>query len=89
MKLTYQESLDLAKFKSRLIRALTEMDRKQSKKKDFNPYALAQYFMAAESVFDAKSFADAFTPCRFMHKVAKLVGLNLDVKNGKWVNGDV
>lgn len=68
----------------RLISELTAMDRKQMKRKGYNPYALAQYFKAAEGVTDAKSFAAAFTPTRAMHGVAKRLGFALDVEHGEW-----
>ena len=72
-------------FHDQLISELTQLDQRQSKRKGYNPYALPQYFTAAQDVTDAASFADAFTPTRGMHRVAKNLGLSLDVIRGLWV----
>ncbi len=39
--------------RERLTHALTEWDRKQSTKRGYNPYALAQYLMAVDRVTNA------------------------------------
>lgn len=72
-------------FHTRLVMALTSQDRKESKRKGYNIYALAQYFIAAEDVTDAKSFSEAFTPTSGMHQVAKTMGFDLDVERGRWI----
>ena len=72
-------------FHDKLIQLLTAYDRRQSKTKHYNPYALPQYFKAAEGVIDAQTFADSFTPTGPMHTIAKRLGLNLDVVRGQWV----
>ena len=72
-------------FHTRLIHELTALDKRQSTKRGYNPNALGIYFQAAENVTDAKSFANAFTPTRGMHTVAKKLGLPLDVERGDWV----
>jgi hypothetical protein len=61
------------------------MDRKASTRRGYNPYALAQYFEAAQDVTDAASFAEAFNATREMHGVARRLGLGLDVERGAWV----
>ncbi len=72
-------------FHTRLIHELTDLDRRNSTKRGYNPNALGIMFGAAENVTDANSFANAFTPTRGMHKVAKNLGLPLDVEKGQWV----
>jgi hypothetical protein len=72
-------------FHTRLIHELTALDRRNSTKRGYNPNALGIYFRAAENVTDAKSFADAFTPTRGMHTVAKNLGLPLGVERGDWI----
>ena len=72
-------------FHTKLIMLLTELDHRQSKRKGWNCYALPQYFAAAETVTDAKSFADAFCPTRGMHSIARKLGLGLNVEKGVWI----
>jgi hypothetical protein len=69
----------------RLIHELTALDRRERNRKGWNPYALGQYFQAAEGVVDAATFAKAFIPCRGMHRIAKNLGLDLDVQHGQWI----
>jgi hypothetical protein len=64
---------------------LTRLDRKNAGKRGYNPYALGQYFQAAEGVVDAASFARAFCPTREMHAIAREMGFPLDVEKGNWV----
>lgn len=71
-------------FHDRLISELTQLDQRESKKAGHNPYALGMYFEAAEDVTDAQSFADAFTPTRGMHRIARNLGLPLNVDRGQW-----
>ena len=71
-------------FHERLIHELTVQDSREFFKPGFNPYALAQYFEAAQGVTDAASFAAAFNPTRGMHRVARAMNFNLEVENGKW-----
>lgn len=76
-----------------LSHELTTLDRHESKRRGYNPYALGQYLARAEEVRDAvamgKSLADAFAEgfcaTRGMHAVAKRLGLALDVQDGEWV----
>lgn len=79
---TKKSNLD---FHTRLIHELTALDRRQSTKRGYNPNALGIYFRAAENVTDADSFANAFTPTRGMHTVAKKLGLPLGVERGEWI----
>jgi hypothetical protein len=72
-------------FHDKLISELTKMDIRNSKFNHYNPYALAQYFKAAENVVDAKTFLEAFIPSREMHSIAKRLGLNLEVEKGEWI----
>lgn len=74
--------------KAALNSLLVTMDRKNAKRKDYNPYALGLYLTAAETVHDAKSFAEAFNPTRGIHWVAKQMGYALDVDKGNWILGD-
>ena len=86
--------VDRLPFDRALVHELTTLDREESTRKGWNPYALAHYLRAAEDVAVAvaagvdreSAFADAFTPCRGMHKVAQRLGLRLDVQRGAWVH---
>ena len=72
---------------------LTTLDRHESKRRGWNPYALGHYLGAAEQVradvLAGDSLTDAFcrhfTPTRGMHSVAKRLGLPVDVRNCDWV----
>lgn len=79
-------------FNTRLMMLLTELDQRNSKRADYNRYALGHYFRAAENVTDVYTFMENFTPTRQMHRLAKDMGFNLDVVFGEWVlldsNGD-
>ena len=80
--------------KAKLISELTQMDERDRTKKGFNPYALGMYFQAADSVFELiadgatpeHAFSDCFTPTRGMHRVARNLGLKLDVQKGNWTS---
>jgi hypothetical protein len=72
-------------FHSKLIHELIVMDRRDSTRRGYNPYALPQYLAAAVPVTDAASFATAFVPTRGMHGIAKRLGLPLDVERGRWI----
>ena len=72
-------------FHDRLIHALTDLDRRESRRAGYNPHALGLYFQAAEGVTDAVSFARAFCATRGMHRVARSLGLPLDVRSGTWI----
>lgn len=41
-------------FESILIHAVTEFDKKQSARKGYNPYALAQYMFAIDAICESK-----------------------------------
>lgn len=79
-------------FRDKLISELTQSDMRQSTKKGYNRFALGIYFQAADSCIELinkgatqeTAFTECFTPCREMHKVAKRLGLRLDVDRGQW-----
>lgn len=71
----------------RLIHELIALDRRDSRRPGFNPYALPQMLAAADGVCDAETFAAAFNPTRGLHGIARRLGLELDVKRGRWVDG--
>ncbi len=70
---------------TKLVMAITTQDRRDSKKKWYNIYALPQMLKAAEGVEDEQGFMDSFTPTRQNHGIAKKLGLKLDVQRGRWV----
>lgn len=72
-------------FHDRLVSELTQLDARESKRQGHNRCALALYFQAAENVTDAASFARAFNATRGMHRVARNLGLPLDVAHGEWI----
>ena len=73
-------------FHTQLVCLITEQDRKASKKKFYNPHALALMLKAGEDVTDALSFSKAFTPTRENHAMARKLKLPLDVDHGQWVS---
>ena len=70
---------------TRLVSELTTQDRRESGRKDYNPYALAIVLNAAADVETHEDFANAFNPTRGMHRVARALKLPLDVERGQWV----
>ena len=70
---------------TKLVAELIALDKKESTKKGYNPFAIGLYLEAAQDVTDAESFADNFTATRGMHKVAKNMGYALDVERGNWI----
>ncbi len=70
---------------TKLVMAITTQDRRDSKKKWYNIYALPQMLKAAQGVEDEQGFMDSFTPTRQNHGIAKKLGLKLDVQRGRWV----
>lgn len=80
-------------FNRALAHELTTLDREESTKRGWNPYALGQYLAAGDDVAAAvaggaskeSAFADGFTACRGMHKVARRLGLRLEVQGGRWI----
>ncbi len=85
-------------FRARLVSALTHADRKESDRERkrgsrVNLYRLGHYLAAAENVCGeieagtapALAFARSFNPTAAMHRVAKALGLTLDVQRGRWV----
>ena len=70
---------------TRLIMELTALDRRNRNLRGWNPSALPQYFAAAESVTDAPSFADSFTPTAAMSNIAWNLGLGLTVDRQRWI----
>lgn len=45
---------DNKRFESVLLRAVTDFDKKQSSRKGYNPYALAQYMFAIDAICESK-----------------------------------
>ena len=74
---------------AKLVMVLTEYDRRQSKSKNYNRYALALYFKAIENVETAiaagKSLEDAL-PMAFCGPLLRYVAkkLGLTVEYSKW-----
>ena len=85
--------IDRLPFRDALMHELTTLDREESGRRGWNPYALGHYLRAADDVAEAiaagatpaAAFADAFTACRGMHKVARALRLPLGVDAGHWV----
>ena len=85
--------VDRLPFGAALAHELTRMDRADSSRRGWNPYALGQYLQAAERVAQdiaagatrERAFADAFCPTRGIHGVARRLGLALDVERGEWI----
>ena len=78
---------------TRLVMALTDCDRRESARERIpNLYRLSHYLHAAQDVTDAvtrgarpeDAFAEYFNPTRGMHRVARTLGLALDVQRGRW-----
>ena len=80
-------------FRTKLISELTQMDERDSKRPHHNRYAIGMYLEAAgfvvaaieDGVAPEKAFAEAFNPTRGMHRVARNLGLRLDVQRGQWI----
>lgn len=80
-------------FRNKLVHEITAVDRKNSTKKGYNPYALGIMFGAVDSMFEEiangqsyeSAFQEHFTPTRDNHGIAKRLGLNLDVQRGQWI----
>ena len=74
---------------AKLVMILTEYDRRQSTRKNYNKYALGQYFRAIENVEDAimagKSLEDAL-PEGFCGPLLRYIAkkLGLTVEYTKW-----
>lgn len=78
----------------RLIFELTNLDRQESaRERRPNIHRLGLYFNAARDMADMvaagsspeAAFAEVFTPARGMHRVARNLGLSLDVQRGQWI----
>lgn len=74
---------------SKLRKEIEAQDRRDSRKKGYNIHALRLMLDAAKDVKDEDSFVDAFTPTRGNHRIARNLGLNLDVQRGRWVKKEV
>lgn len=85
-------------FGVRLMMALTEADRREEareRKRSYrvNIYRLGHLLAAGEEVSaevaggaePARAFATHFNATADLHRVAKALGLNLDVERGRWV----
>lgn len=77
--------------RTKLVRLITEYDRKASSRAGYNQYALAQMLAAGEQALlecqsygPDRAFARNFTPTRSNHAIARKLGLNLDVQHGRW-----
>jgi hypothetical protein len=70
---------------TRLVSELTTQDRRESTQKGYNPYALGIVLNAAADIKTVDDFCEAFNATRGMHRVAKALGLPLDVEKGRWV----
>ena len=84
----------MGSFKSKLVSQLIQSDDRQSKRPEsYNRYALGMYLRAADECAELvdngtapeKAFSDIFNPTREMHRVAKCLGLSLDVQKGQWI----
>jgi hypothetical protein len=86
-------------FHDKLIHELTALDQKECTaelKRRFvvNIYRLGHYFNAATACdeeiaagkTESEAFAECFVPTRGMHRVARNLGLALDVERGRWVS---
>lgn len=80
-----------------LISQLTHEDRKRSERAQKrgsydNPHAIALEFQAADRVDESvkkgmdpsQAFADEFNPTASNHRIAKKLGLDLEVERGRW-----
>lgn len=73
---------------------LTAADYRESDKRGHNIYALAIELEALHEIEAevaagadlAQAFADAFNPTRKNHRIARKVGLSLNVDRGQWVH---
>lgn len=85
--------------RDRLISELTQNDARRLAREVkrggwANPYALAHELRAADSVINMVSlgeswetaFAEFFVATRENHRIAKRLGLRLDVQRGEWIN---
>lgn len=92
------DATELATFRARLVSALTDADKREEARERkagqrVNIYRMGHYLMAVDSVCEAiaeglepaRAFARGFNPTRDMHRVAKTLGLPLDVHRGQWV----
>ena len=83
-------------FREKLISELTQSDIRQSKRKGYNRYALGLYFQAADAAMaeiekgqsPEFAFRERFNPTREMHRIARNLGLGLDVERGQWIYTD-
>jgi hypothetical protein len=72
---------------------LVTEDAKASSKRDYNRYALPLKLQAADDMQTAidagaspeKAFTEVFAASREMHKIARSLGLALDVERGNWI----
>ena len=80
---------------ARLVSELTQLDeRERAKGKGWNPNFLGIAFKSVQDVFDPMvasgatpeaAFSESFTPTPGTHKIARKLGLDLDVSSGRWV----
>ena len=72
---------------------LVTEDTKASSKRDYNRYALPLQLQAADVMQTAiddghtpeQAFTSVFPPTREMHRIARSLGLALDVERGNWI----
>jgi hypothetical protein len=82
-------------FHQKVLSEVTQLDeRKRRQRGPWNPYFLGIVCRDAlpaidecleQGMSEAEAFAEAFTPSREMHSVARRLELPLDVDRGRWV----
>lgn len=81
-------------FHDSAVNELTRLDREMSAKPraQWNPYFLGIALTSLQDVekemlgaVPEEIFREAFTPSREMHRVARRLGLALDVDRGQWI----
>jgi hypothetical protein len=88
-------------FRARLLSALTDADRRDSDRERkrgvrVNLYRLGHYLAAADELCEdigngadpATAFRTHFNPTSDMHRVARSLGLALEVDRGRWVKAN-
>lgn len=82
-------------FRDNLVSELTQLDerKRRTDNKTWNCHFLGLALQAIHGVeqdsdnqTNEELFTNAFTPSREMHRVAKKLGLRLDVDRGQWVH---
>ena len=87
----------MVSFREQMGVELMRQDQREWHHKNHNHYAIAHYLAAADRCEESISkgqpkehaFSDYFNPTRGMHRVAKALGLKLDVERGQWIIKDI